>query len=137
MVLMPKSARLDLLLLFRLFAPHGVRCCLSHLLNGNRLRPDLHIENSNRLPMPTSLSTEEARELINDLFSLIDTLRFSPHLDFHNSSLTEEDYQAWTGWSLKQFDLMFGYISDYLRSSSNRPARNAFAIFWIKLKTNL
>ena len=29
------------------------------------------------------------------------------------------------------------YRSMYLRSSSNRTSRNAFAIFWIKLKTTL
>ena len=32
---------------------------------------------------------------------------------------------------------MFKYISKYLRSSSNRTFRKAFAIFWIKLKTTL
>ena len=32
---------------------------------------------------------------------------------------------------------MFDHISNHLRSSFNRTARNAFAIFWIKLKTNL
>ena len=32
---------------------------------------------------------------------------------------------------------MFDIISPYLRSSSNRHIRNALAMFWIKLKTNL
>ncbi|CAF0777785.1 unnamed protein product [Didymodactylos carnosus] len=137
MVLMPKPARLDLPLFYRLFAPHGVRCCTSHLLNGDRLRPDEHIDIENRLSIPTSLSPTEVRELFNDLFSLIDALRSSSHLDFDNPSLTNEDYQAWTGWTKEQFNLMFQYISNHLCSSSNRTTRNAFAIFWIKLKTNL
>ncbi|CAF1519239.1 unnamed protein product [Rotaria sordida] len=137
MVLMPKSARLDLLLLYRLFAARGVHCCRSHLLYGDRLRPDQHIDIENRLPMPTSLSTTQARELFNDLFSLIDTLKSSSHLDFDDPSLTNEDYEAWTGWTIEQFNLMFECISSHLRSSSNRTKRNCFAMFWIKLKTNL
>ena len=137
MVVMPKAVRLDLLLFYRLYAPHEVRCCISHLLNGDRLRPDEPIYITNRLLIPTSLSSAEARELFNDLFSLIYTLRSSSHLDFDNPSLTNEDYQAWTGWTKEQFNLMFQYISSHLRSSVNRTTRNAFAIFWIKLKTNL
>ncbi|CAF1551245.1 unnamed protein product [Rotaria magnacalcarata] len=137
MVLMPKAARLDLLLFYELYAPRGIRSCTSHLLNGDRLRPDEHIDIENRLPIPTSLSSTEASELFNDLFSLIDELRSSSHLDFDSISLTDEDYQAWTGWTKEQFNLMFQYISSHLRSSSNRTSRNAFAIFWIKLKTNL
>jgi hypothetical protein len=120
MVVMPKPARLDLLLLYRLYAPHGVRCCTSHLLTSKRLRPDEHIDIENRLPIPTSLSPTEAGELFNDLFSLIDELRSASHLDFDSPSLTNEDYQAWTGWTKEQFNLMFQYISSHLRSSSNR-----------------
>ncbi|CAF1328896.1 unnamed protein product [Didymodactylos carnosus] len=36
---MPKTARLDLLVLKRYYSPHGVRCCSDHLL-GTRLSPD-------------------------------------------------------------------------------------------------
>ena len=49
--LMPKAARLDLLLFHRLYAQHGVRCCTSHLLNGSRLRPDEPINIKIRLPV--------------------------------------------------------------------------------------
>jgi hypothetical protein len=48
-----------------------------------------------------------------------------------------EDYEAWTGWSKEQFDEMYRELSPFLRSSVNRTCRNAFAIFWIKIKTNL
>ena len=44
MIVMPKSARLDLLLIHRLFAPHGTRCCSSHLINGLRLLPNEYIK---------------------------------------------------------------------------------------------
>ena len=137
MLLMPKAARLDLLLFHRLYAQHGVRCCTSHLLNGSRLRPDEPINIKIRSPVPTSLSSAQARNVFNDLFCLIDTLRSAAHLNFDDSSLTDDDYRAWTGWTREQFDIMFKYISKYLRSSSNRTSRNGFAIFWIKLKTSL
>jgi hypothetical protein len=137
MTIMPKPARLDLLLLHRLFAPHGVRCCLSHLFNRNRLRPDEQVNNQDCQQFPTFLSPQEARDLFNDLFSLFDELRSSSRLDFDDPSLTDEDYEAWTGWTKNQFNLMFENVSRFLRSSSNRTTRNAFAIFWIKIKTNL
>ena len=35
------------------------------------------------------------------------------------------------------FDLIFDEVSRFLRSSENRTSRNAMAMFWIKLKTNL
>ncbi|CAF3433660.1 unnamed protein product [Rotaria socialis] len=74
---------------------------------------------------------------MNDIFSFFDELRSSPRLDFDDSSLTNEDYEAWPGWSEEQFNDMFKEISVYLRSSSNRTSLNALAIFWIKIKTNL
>ncbi|CAF1060247.1 unnamed protein product [Rotaria magnacalcarata] len=37
MIIMPNSARLDLLLIHRLYASHGTRCCTSHLINDRRL----------------------------------------------------------------------------------------------------
>ena len=49
--------------------------------------------------------------------------------------MTDEEYEAWTGWNKNQFDYMYEQISSFLRSSSNRTSRNAFAIFWIKMKT--
>ena len=51
--------------------------------------------------------------------------------------MTDEEYEAWTGWNKNQFDYMYEQISSFLRSSSNRTSRNAFAVFWIKMKTNL
>ncbi|CAM4834786.1 unnamed protein product [Rotaria magnacalcarata] len=90
-----------------------------------------------RSQFPTLLSPQQLRDLMNDIFSFFDELRSSPRLDFDDSSLTNEDYEAWTGWSEEQFNDMFKEISVYLRSSSNRTSLNALAIFWIKIKTNL
>ena len=134
---MPRSARLDVLLLHRVFASHGVRCCSSHLINDTRFRPDQPFNLKDRSQIPTSLSSEDVRDLLNDLFSLFNELRFSPCLDFDDLFLTNEVYEAWTGWSKAQFDLIFDEVSLFLHSSENRTSRNAMTMFWIKLKTNL
>ena len=42
-MMMPKAARLDLLILHTMYAPHGVRCCSSHLLNMCRLMPNAKV----------------------------------------------------------------------------------------------
>ena len=137
MIVMPKSARLDLLLIHRLFAPHGTRCCSSHLINGLRLLPNEYINMEDRLQRPTLLSPQEMQDLLNDMFCFFDDLRGSPRLDFDSALLRHEDYEAWTGWSKEQFDDMFKELSLFLRPSPNRTSRNTLAIFWIKVKTNL
>jgi hypothetical protein len=93
-VIMPRSARLDLLLIHRIFAPHGVRCCSSHLINDIRLRPDQSFDLKVRSRIPTPLSSENMRDLLNDLFSLFNEVRFSARLDFDDPFLKNEDYEA-------------------------------------------
>ncbi|CAF3419459.1 unnamed protein product [Rotaria sp. Silwood2] len=137
MISMPKSARLDLLIIHLMYAPNGVRCCPSHLLNNNRLLPDVEISMGNRQQLAASLLSSEMIDLVTDLLSLLHEAVTSPRLDFLDPSLNDEDYLTWTGWTKAQFDNMFDIISPYLRSSSNRNTRNALAMFWIKLKTNL
>ena len=137
MVVMPKTARLDLLIVHLMYAPHGVRCCLSHLLNNNRLTPDVEIIVENRQQLVSCLSSSEMIVLVTDLLSLLHEAVTSPRLDFLDHSLNDEDYLAWPGWTKDQFDNMYNVIYLHLRSSSNRHIRNALAMFWIKLKTNL
>lgn len=137
MVTMPKEARLDLLIIHSMYAPRGVRCCNEHLAGVKRLKPDVSIVMDKRRIITAALNTTEMIATITDLLALVRTAREAPHLDFNDLSLDDEDYLTWTGWTKSQFDHMYGLISSYLRSSSNRHARNAFATFWIKLKTNL
>ena len=53
--------------------------------------------------------------------------------------MSDEEYEAWTGWTKNQFYYICIYdqISPFFRFLSNRTSRNAFAIFWIKMTTNL
>ncbi|CAF1384160.1 unnamed protein product [Didymodactylos carnosus] len=137
MVVMPKIARLDLLIIHVMYAPNGIRCCLSHLLDNNRLMPDVKIIMENRQQLASCLSSSEMIDLVTHLLSLLHEAATSPRLDFLDPSLNAEDYLIWTGWTKDQFDNMYNIISPHLRSSSNRHIRNALAVFWIKLKTNL
>lgn len=137
MVTMPKEARLDLLIVHSMYAPRGVRCCDEHLAGAKRLKPDVPVVMEKRRVMSAVLSATEMIETVGDLLALVRIARDAPRLDFSDLSLGNEDYLTWTGWSKTQFDYMYGSVAAYLRSSSNRHSRNAFAIFWIKLKTNL
>jgi hypothetical protein len=136
-VVMPKAARLDLLIFHLVYAPEGARCCSSHLINKYRLIPDVDVIMENRHQLASSLSSSEMIDLVTDLLLLLQEAVTAPRLDFLDPSLNDEDYLAWTGWTKEQFDNMYHIISPHLYSSTNRHIRNALAMFWIKLKTNL
>jgi hypothetical protein len=137
MITMPKSARLDLLVFHRLYAPHGVRCCSVHVLNNNRLDPNDVVEMDGREQVKTSLQSNELICVLDDLLRLLQEAMESLRLDFQDPLLSDDDYLAWTGWTKSQFDEIFEVLAPFLRSSCNRDNRNALAIFWVKAKTNL
>ncbi|CAF1359779.1 unnamed protein product [Rotaria sordida] len=67
MISMPKSARLDLLIIHLMYAPNGVRCCPSHLLNNNRLLPDVEISSVFNIPG----TSEDGRKRAADAFDSV------------------------------------------------------------------
>ncbi|CAF3981242.1 unnamed protein product [Rotaria sordida] len=136
LIVMPKPARLDLLVLKRMYAPHGVRSCTEHLWN-SRLLPDTEVNIDNRQTPISKLEPSVLLQLINDLLGLLQEASSTTRLDFMDPCLTDEDYLAWTGWNKQQFEDMFTLISPDIRTSFNRDAKNTLAMFWIKLKTNL
>ena len=98
MITMPKPARLDLLIIHKLYVPHGVRCCRKHLLSSSRLDPEEVINMDNRQQFKVALSTEKLLDFIDNLLNLIEEAIRSPRLDFCDPSLSHEDYEAWTRW---------------------------------------
>ncbi|CAF4044105.1 unnamed protein product [Rotaria sp. Silwood2] len=94
MITMPKSARLDLLILHRLYAPQGVRCCRLHILDNNRLEPNGFVEIDNHEKLKTSLQSDELIRLLDDLLWLIKEAMELPRLDFQDPSLSDDDYVA-------------------------------------------
>ncbi|CAF0875081.1 unnamed protein product [Didymodactylos carnosus] len=84
MITIPKSARLDLLVLHRLYAPHGVRCYILHVLANNRLDPNDFVEMDSREKVKTSLRSNELIRLLDDLLGLIQEAMESPRLDFQD-----------------------------------------------------
>ena len=97
-------------------------------------------ENINVETRQTSMAKLEPSVLLNlfnDLLALLQEASTAPRLDFTNVSMSNEDYLAWTGWNKEQFESMFVLVRPHIQTSCNREARNALAMFWIKLKTNL
>ena len=92
MITMPKPARLDLLIIHKLYVPHGVRCCRKHLVSSSLLDPEEVINMDNRQQLKIALPTEKFVDLIGNLFNLIEEAIRSPRLDFCDSSLSNEDY---------------------------------------------
>ena len=137
MIVVPRSARLDLLLVYRIFGPHGIRCYSSHLINDTHLRPNQYIDREGHSLISASLSSEDVQDLLNGLVLSFNEPSSPPRLDFDDTSVSSEDYETWTGWTKSQFDSIFQEVSGFLRSSENRTSRNAMTIFRIKVKTNL
>lgn len=136
MITMPKSARLDLLIFHRLYAPHNVRCCSEHILKFDRLNPMNPVEMYDRQKLKAMLQPQELLLIIEDLLALIQKAMKAPRLDFRDPMLSDDDYLTWTGWNIAQFNVMLDMLSQSLRSSCNREPRNALAMFWVKAKTN-
>ncbi|CAF1117325.1 unnamed protein product [Rotaria magnacalcarata] len=137
MITMPKSSRLDLLIVHRTYAPQNVRCCEQHIVGHDRLNPMYIVEMNDRKKLKTTLPPQELLLILEDLLTLIQEAIKSPRLDSRDPALSNDDYLIWTGWNIAQFDIMLDMLSPFLRSSCSREPRNAIAIFWIKAKTDL
>jgi hypothetical protein len=92
---------------------------------------------TNRQQLKAALPTETLVDLVDDLLTLLQEATRSPRLNFRDPFMSDEDYEAWTGWKKNQFESMLKELTPYLRPSINREPIDALAIFWIKLKTNL
>ena len=114
-----------------------MHACASHLTNNHHLHPKTIVDVKNDLKSGANLLPHEVEDHCNDLLALSEEFASPSYLDFDDLSMTDEEYEAWTGWNKNQFDYMYEQISSFLRPSSNRTSRNAFAVFWIKMKTNL
>ena len=137
MITMPNPARLDLLILYRLYAPHDVRCGSEHILRHDKLNSMNFVEMYDRQKPKATLQPQELLLIIEDLLTLIQEAIKAPPLDFRDPMPSDDDYLTWTGWNMTQFDIMLDMISSSLRSSFNREPRNALAVLWIKAETNL
>ncbi|CAF4801939.1 unnamed protein product, partial [Rotaria sp. Silwood2] len=92
-VVMPKAARLDLLVLKRMYAPHGVRICTDHLWN-DRLLPETKVNMENRQTRIAKLKLSIILQLFNNLLGLLQEASSAARLDFMDPCLTNEDYLA-------------------------------------------
>eukprot|EP00732_Lithocolla_globosa_P001799 Lithocolla_globosa_v1_NODE_994_length_2971_cov_9.882030.p1 type:complete len:392 gc:universal NODE_994_length_2971_cov_9.882030:479-1654(+) len=136
-VKIPYLAQMELLLDFQLLLPDNSNCriCSSHL-DGEHLHKDVEITR-NYGQFGCILSEENAQKLVNDLINLTKKFRKMNYLNFEvDGALSDDDYQLWTGWTKEQFDEMAKQLNG-VNKSHIRTKREALAMFWIKLKTDL
>jgi len=137
----PYYARLELLLdhQFLVLPASNCRICEIHL-NGNHLVNDLEItqEYETRTESDEAeLDSAEATKVILDLIEALRSHRDEGKLNFNDEgAMGDEDYRIWTGWDQEQFNEMLPHINS-MRSTENGSVREALAIFWIKIKTDL
>ena len=115
-IIMPKIARLDFLVLKRMYAPHGVRCCKQHLWN-NRLLPNVEINMINRQTSIAKLQSPAVLKLFNDVLGLLQEATTAARLDFTDASSSDEDYLTCTGWNKLQFEHMVNLVQPHIRTS--------------------
>lgn len=138
-VTLPEHAKHELLL------DHGLlvvdeahaRICADHLdQEGKHLKSDLEI--TRYYKQECRLSKDEASTVIEYLIGTIKEFRGARRLDFETSlNLSDDDYLMWTGWKKDQFDQMANSLQTGINESPNRTKREALAMYWIKLKTDL
>ena len=58
-------------------------------------------------------------------------------ISVEDDSLTSEQMHSLFGLTREQFEVLFSYIAQDIRNSSNRTSRNALATYLIKLRLNL
>jgi len=132
----PYYARMELLLDFNILIGPNKNCriCKAHL-QGEHLKEDLVIER--KFPSQDAfISWEEAGEFFKDLVEGMRSFRKRAALNFDDGSMTDDDYQLWTGWTRQEFLSFLPYLKG-MRESSNRSLESALGIFWVKTKTNL
>jgi len=134
----PYFARQELLLDYGLLIADKSNCriCKDHLL-GEQLKPDLNPTCKPSMNLDCELTPTEAAQVIKDLIGAMKKYRAMSHLDFGpDGGLTDKDYQLWTGWTKAQFDVFEEYLTG-VNSSHRRSKREALAMFWVKLKSDL
>jgi hypothetical protein len=116
-----------------LFCDYKIYCSSSARRCVNRC-VDIPVERVNE---PTYLTSNQILMLVNDLIVEMNRIKHMPLLVENDSNISEEDYQAWTGWSLSQLKDMTTLVSSRMYKSKYRLPFEAVCMYWIKLKTNL
>lgn len=121
------TERMSLLCDYKIYCSTNAKRCVSRCV-------DFPAE---RINEPTCLTSNKLSLLMNDLIDEVTRLKLMPLLVENESVLTDDDYQAWTGWTLSQLKDMTSLIADRMHPSKHRLPFEAVCIFWVKLKTNL
>ena len=122
LVPLPKLAKRQLIFHHRIWCPDKSRICSDHLI-GDDLHPDVKVDLTNRSSLKEHISNR-ADQIINDLLQI-------------TSTLSDNDYKAWTGWTLAQLKEIHDACLGQLPTPSDSSTENALILFWAKVKTNI
>jgi hypothetical protein len=121
------SERMTLLSDHRIYVSPNARRCVTACCETPCERPQ----------EPTRLSSHQVRRLISDLILQLSRAKHTPLLAEDDPTFSDDDYIAWTGWSIDQLKSMTVLITPRMRNSKYRSPMEAVCLFWVKLKTNL
>lgn len=131
----PPSAILDLWINLQIYIPPKNRCCKSHIEKGKFKDDD--IISIQRQVSEIQMNTAHVKYIIESLTTFAKN-KSAAIIDFSDSSLFEDkDYELLLGLSKENFLAVFETIKNRLRSSCNRSAINALAMFLMKLRLDV
>jgi len=110
---------------------NNCRICSNHL-DGSHLKAEIKI--TRVYNTPCQLNEKQAADIITDLIKGMAEFRDGTRMDFE--SMGDANYKLWTGFTRKEFEVMLDKLY-FVKKSPKRSKRNALAMFWIKLKTDL
>ena len=119
------NERMSLLCNHHLYSSPGARRCITICCE----IPCQHTHESSRL------SSNQVQRLINDLVMELSHAKNASLLSDDDTALNDDDYTAWTGWTLDQLKSMTSLIAPRIRYSKYRSPFEAVCLFWTKLKT--
>lgn len=134
----PPTAAMNMWLEHNIYIPPTNRCCASHLETDGLFNSEAN-EVIRKQLRELSLSSAEIGELVKALtIEAKKKEQTNTKLSFEeDSSLTSDEYKLLTGLERQHFDHLFGFCKDGVRNSSNRSARDALAIFLMKLRLDV
>lgn len=124
----------DVWLRKKIYISTGSRCCKEHLLGKEFNQESMALIEGTQNHI--RLTDEELVEWIDAITN--EATRTKLPIDFNeDSKMSNEEYEVFTGLNRQQFDDLLTFCRADLRNSPCRTARNALAIFFLKLRLNL
>ncbi|XP_065923262.1 uncharacterized protein [Magallana gigas] len=135
LIVVPTSERNSVFLHQKILIPYGSRCCSKHIPDGRFTSDALK-----QIPVFSQTSSLNRSSIVDILLYLRETaLRYdTSRIDFdRENAFSDQQYTTLTGLSKNSFNDLLSYISDSVKNTSVRSARNSLGIFLVKMKSGL